>query len=82
MFNVILMLNFFRALPKELEQSALIDGARHLGTLLRIYLPVSLPSLATIALFTMVGHWNCWFDGLIQMKKTDPSAAQFVSDRT
>ncbi|MGN7764534.1 carbohydrate ABC transporter permease [Paenibacillus sp. 22594] len=70
-FNVILVLNFFRGLPKELEESALMDGANHLTVLFRIYLPVSLPSLATVALLTMVFHWNSWFDGLIYMKSPE-----------
>ncbi|MFC4811768.1 carbohydrate ABC transporter permease [Paenibacillus sp. GCM10023250] len=66
-FNVVLMMNFFRGIPKELEEAALIDGAGHFRTLLRIYLPISLPSLATLGLFTIVGNWNSWFDGLIYM---------------
>lgn len=70
-FHITLMLNFFRGLPKELDESAFVDGAGHWTTLFRIYLPISLPSLATIALFTLVGQWNAWFDGLIYMNKTD-----------
>lgn len=66
-FNVILLMNFFRGVPKEIEEAALVDGAGHITTLLRIYLPLSLPSLATISLFVMVGHWNGWFDGMIYM---------------
>lgn len=67
-YNMILLLNFFRtAVPKALEEAAFIDGAGHFRTLWSIYLPISLPSLATITLFTMVGHWNAWFDGLIYM---------------
>ncbi|MCU6712049.1 carbohydrate ABC transporter permease [Paenibacillus sp. J5C_2022] len=66
-FNVILMLNFFRGLPKELDESAKIDGAGHWTIMWRIVLPLSLPSLATVLLFTIVGHWNSWFDGLILM---------------
>lgn len=66
-FNVILLLNFFRNLPKELEESAFMDGAGHLTTLLRIYLPLSLPALATLMLLTIVWHWNTWFDGLVLM---------------
>jgi len=66
-WNVVLLLNFFRNVPRELEEAALIDGANHLTTLFRIYLPVSLPAIATLSLFTMVGHWNSWFDGLIYM---------------
>ncbi|WP_053372146.1 carbohydrate ABC transporter permease [Paenibacillus sp. FJAT-27812] len=64
-FLTILMLNFFRGVPKELEEAALIDGAGHFRTLFSIYLPVSLPAIATLALFSMVFHWNSWFDGLL-----------------
>jgi len=70
-FNITLMLNFFRGLPKELDESAFVDGAGHWTILFRICLPLSLPSLATIALFTMVGHWNAWFDGLIYMNRPE-----------
>lgn len=69
-FLVILMLNFFRGIPKELEEAALIDGAGHFRTLFRIFLPVSLPSIATIALFSMVYHWNSWFDGLLYLNNS------------
>ncbi|MBP1976990.1 carbohydrate ABC transporter permease [Cohnella thailandensis] len=66
-FNVVLMLNFFRGLPKELEEAAFMDGAGYLTSLFRIYAPLSLPVLATTGLFTIVTHWNTWFDGLIFM---------------
>ncbi len=66
-FNVILLLNFFRGLPNELEESAFMDGAGHWRILWGIYIPLSIPALATILLFTIVGHWNSWFDGLILM---------------
>jgi len=70
-FNVILLLNFFRGLPKEIEESAFMDGAGHWTVLVRMYLPMSLPVLATISLFILVGHWNAWFDGLIYMNFPD-----------
>lgn len=66
-FNVILLLNFYRNLPKELEDASRIDGAGHFATLWKIYVPLSLPALATTGLFTMVGHWNSWFDGMLYM---------------
>jgi len=70
-YNIILMLNFFRAVPKELEEAAFIDGAGQFRTFFMIYLPVSLPAIATIALFIMVGHWNSYFDGMIYMKDAE-----------
>nr|WP_202886987.1 carbohydrate ABC transporter permease [Cohnella zeiphila] len=66
-FNVIILLNFFRQVPKEIGESAFIDGAGHWTVLSRIYLPLSTPAIATLVLFTCVGHWNSWFDGLILM---------------
>ena len=69
-FNVILLLNFFRGLPKEIEESACIDGAGHYRILWKLYIPLSKPALATITLFCIVGHWNSWFDGLIYMNHT------------
>ncbi len=69
--NILLMLNFFRQLPNELEEAACIDGAGVFKTWFFIYLPCSVPSIATITLFTMVAHWNSWFDGLIYMTKTE-----------
>ncbi len=70
MYYVLLMLNFFRGIPKGIEEAAIVDGAGWFTTLLRIYLPLSLPSLATITLFIIVGHWNEWFDGMIYNNKT------------
>lgn len=70
-FNVILLLNFFRGLPKELEEAAFMDGAGHFQILVRIYVPLSMAALATILLFTIVGHWNSWFDGLILMNRPE-----------
>jgi len=61
----VLLMNFFRSVPRELEEAALIDGAGHVRTLFSVYLPVSLPAIATLALFSMVFHWNSWFDGLL-----------------
>ncbi|UVI31707.1 carbohydrate ABC transporter permease [Paenibacillus spongiae] len=70
-FSVILLVNFFRSIPKDLDEAAVMDGAGPWYMLLRIYLPVSLPALATITLFSIVGHWNSFFDGLILMTKSE-----------
>ena len=64
-FNVILVINFFRNLPPALEEAAYVDGAGPWRIFLRIYLPLSGPVIATVVLFTMVGHWNEFFQGLV-----------------
>jgi putative aldouronate transport system permease protein len=70
-WNVILLMNFFRELPRELEEAAIIDGASYWDTLFHIYLPLSVPALATLTLFAAVGHWNAWFDGMVLMTKNE-----------
>ena len=64
-FNLILMVNFFQGIPKELEEAAMVDGAGPWYILLRVVVPLSKPVLATIALFTIVGQWNDFFQGLV-----------------
>ena len=68
-FNVILMINFFKGVPTSLDEAACIDGASPLTILVKIYLPVSLPALATVVLFSIVNHWNDYFSGLLYMNK-------------
>lgn len=67
MFCVLIMMNFFRGIPKAIEEAALVDGANWFVTMWKIYLPLSKASLATVSLFLIVNHWNAWFDGLIYM---------------
>lgn len=62
MFYVMVSISFFQDIPQELAESARLDGASELQIFLRIVLPISLPLLATIAIFTAVGHWNNWYD--------------------
>lgn len=69
-WNVILTMNFFRDVPQELEEAAIIDGASHWRILWDIYVPISIPALAVMTLFSAVGHWNSWFDGMVLMSKT------------
>ena len=63
-YNMIILKSFFTALPKELEEAAIIDGANDFQVLLRVYLPLSMASLATLTLFYAVGKWNSFQDAL------------------
>ena len=64
-FNMLLMRNYFASLPTEMEESAKIDGANDIVVFVRIFLPLSLPMLATIGLFFAVGNWNSWYNAMI-----------------
>ncbi len=67
--NVILMMNFFRSVPKSLEEAAEIDGATPFQILWNIFIPASKPCIATIVLFCIVGHWNDYFSGILYITK-------------
>lgn len=69
-FSCIVLMNFFRGIPEALEESARLDGASQFQILYKIYLPLSKPSIATVTLFSLIYHWNAWFDGLIYSNYT------------
>ena len=73
-YNMIIMKSFFSSLPGELEEAATIDGANDFQILFRVYLPLSMASLATLTLFYAVGKWNSFQDALyyIQSRSLQP----------
>ncbi len=66
--NMLILMNFIRQLPGEVEEAALIDGAGPFRALWSVLLPLLKPSLATIALFSILGHWNDWFGGMMYIQ--------------
>lgn len=70
-WNVIIFKNFFNSIPTELREAAQIDGAGHFRILFQIVMPLSKPLLATIGLFTIVGHWNGYFNALLYLDSAD-----------
>lgn len=68
-YNMIILMNFIRGLPHEIEEAAWIDGANSFQTLAMVVFPLLGPSLATVGLFSMVNHWNDWFSGMIYMSE-------------
>ncbi len=70
-FNLIILRSFFTSIPASLEESAYLDGSSHIGTLLRIVLPLSLPVLATLSLFYAVSRWNGFMDALFYISNSE-----------
>jgi putative aldouronate transport system permease protein len=70
-FNVIIMRSFLQNIPDSMRESAEIDGAGPIRILLKIYLPLSTPVIATLALFYAVGRWNGFSDALMFMSKRE-----------
>ena len=70
-FSMLVVMNYIRGLPKELEEAAFMDGAGHIDTLIKVILPLCKPTLATVTLFSFVHHWNSWFDGMLFMTQVE-----------
>lgn len=70
-FNLIIMTQFFKGIPEELTEAAIIDGANDIQIFTKVILPLSKPALAAFGLFYAVGHWNSYFSGVLYLN--DPS---------
>ena len=71
LFFTLISISFFEAIPNELRESAMLDGANDMKILLRIIMPVSTPLLATMAIFVAVGQWNAWFDAAFFVRQEE-----------
>lgn len=80
-YNMIIIRNYFMSLPESLEESAHLDGANDFIVLFWILVPISLPIIMTVGLWTAVGHWNAWFDSLIYISKPKKQVLQLVLRR-
>ena len=69
-FNVVIMRSFFFGVPDSLREAAEIDGAGPIRVLIKVYIPLSLPVIATLSLFYAVGRWNGFSDALIYLNST------------
>lgn len=70
-FFIFLLVQFFRAIPRELDEAARLDGNGHFGIFMRVILPLSKPALATTAIFTFIYSWNDFFTPLIYLTDTE-----------
>jgi len=80
-FSIIIVKNFFQALPQALGESARVDGAGEWTILFRLYIPLSKPVLATVALWSAVAHWNSWFDAMIYINSPRKQVLQTLLQR-
>lgn len=77
-YTLIIVRNFFEGIPASLEESARIDGASEMKILLSIVLPLSKPVLATTSLWSLVYHWNSWFDCMLYIPDQSKYVLQMV----
>jgi putative aldouronate transport system permease protein len=77
-FFAFIMMSFFREIPAEIEESALMDGATEIRIFVQLILPLSTAILATIALFYGVWHWNSWFDAMLYGGRKLPTLQQYL----
>lgn len=77
-WNMIVMRTFFQGIPNELYESAGMDGASELTSLIKITLPLSKPIMATMAMFYAVGHWNSFFSAMIYLNEKAKFPLQII----
>ncbi len=80
-WNLILVRTYFSNLPDAMRESAFIDGANHFQVLFRIYLPLSKPILAVIAIYAIVAMWNSWFSAQLYLPTSDLHPLQMYLQR-
>ena len=80
-WNFIIMRNFVSAISPEIEEAAHIDGAGPIQTMVRIILPLSKAVIAVIGLWSVVNHWNAWFDSMVYANKAELVVLQTVVRR-
>ncbi len=77
-FYIIIMMNFFQALPESLVESAKLDGASEWKVLFRIILPLSKPVIATVFLYYFVDRWNEWYNAMLMIRDTAKTPLQLI----
>lgn len=80
-WSIFLMRNFMKAIPDSLYESATIDGAGDFRIYWQVFLPLAIPSLATVGLFTALGFWNEWYNGMLYIQSPDKYPLQYFLQR-
>lgn len=76
-YNMIIVQSFFKSIPEELHEAALVDGMREIRIYATIYMPLAKPVLATLALWAMVGHWNSYYDTMLYTSSPNLQTLQY-----
>ncbi|MBP3963849.1 carbohydrate ABC transporter permease [Paenibacillus lignilyticus] len=77
-YYVVLLKTFIEQLPQALEESAMIDGAGHFKIFTNVIFPLSMPIVATIAVFASVGQWNTWYDNYFLVSSDNLQTLQLI----
>jgi len=77
-YYLMLMMTYFEGIPKEVEESAMIDGLGPFRILVKIVLPLSKPILAALTLFLIVYYWNNWFNSMIYLNNTEQHPVMMI----
>lgn len=77
-YTIIIIRNFFTSIPNEIEESANMDGANDIQVFFKIIIPLSVPIIATVTLWTIVGNWNSWFDAMIYISSNKITVLQIL----
>lgn len=81
-FNIILLRNYFESIPTSFEEAAKMDGANEFQLLWKVFIPLSKPALATIALFCIVSRWNGYFWAMVLLRTEDKVPLQVFLKKT
>lgn len=76
-WSIFLMRNFMKAIPDSLYESATIDGAGDFRIYWQIFLPLAIPSLATVGLFLALGYWNEWYNAMLYIQTPSKYPLQY-----
>jgi len=76
-FNIIVLRTFFSSLPAEIGESGKMDGAGDFTICMKLYMPMAIPGLATIGLFTALAYWNDWQNALLFINRPNMFPLQF-----
>jgi putative aldouronate transport system permease protein len=76
-WSIFLMRNFMRSVPDSMYESATIDGAGDFRIYWQIYMPLSIPALATVGLFQALGYWNQWYNAMLYIESAEKFPLQY-----